>query len=63
MTKICPKCRSNRVIPIVQGYPSADTWKAAQRGELKLGGCTIIAHDPEWYCKDCKNEFDVDEKV
>lgn len=36
----CEKCH-NKVVPIVYGYPSPQTFKKAERGEIKLGGCSI----------------------
>ena len=38
--KVCEKCR-DKVVPIVYGYPSPETFKKAERGEIKLGGCCI----------------------
>ncbi len=50
----CPKCGSSEnVVPIVYGYPSAELMAAAERGEVKLGGCVITGDDPQWYCKAC----------
>ena len=37
---VCEKCR-DKVVPIVYGYPSPETFKKAERGEIKLGGCCI----------------------
>lgn len=53
----CPKCQSENTIPIVYGYPSPKGMKKAERGEIKLGGCCIGKNDPQWYCKNCKEEF------
>jgi hypothetical protein len=54
----CPKCGSKKdVIPIVYGYPTAQTMKEAEKGNIKLGGCCISDVDPQWWCKRCKREF------
>ena len=38
---ICPYCRSKNVIPIIYGFPGPDMFVAAEKGEIKLGGCVI----------------------
>jgi len=54
----CPKCGSKKdVIPIAYGYPTAQTMKEAEKGNIKLGGCCISDVDPQWWCKRCKREF------
>jgi hypothetical protein len=30
----------------------------AEEGKIKLGGCCITDSDPEYYCKNCENEWD-----
>lgn len=35
---ICPKCKSNNVIPIMYGYPAPEAMEEAEKGNLKLGG-------------------------
>jgi hypothetical protein len=32
-------------------------FQEAQAGKVKLGGCCIIEGSPEYYCKDCNNEW------
>jgi len=53
----CPKCNSDKVIPIVYGLPGADLGEKERRGEIKLGGCLISPKNPKWYCKDCGNKW------
>ena len=36
--KVCKKC-GGEVVEIVYGYPSRETFKMAERGEIILGGC------------------------
>lgn len=54
----CPKCSSKNTIPIVYGLPAPEHFKKAEEGRTKLGGCCAGENDPEFYCKDCENEWD-----
>ncbi len=51
-------CRScgvtGKPLPIVYGYPTPETFEAAQRGEVVLGGCVLTGDDPEWTCAACR---------
>ena len=62
---ICPKCKSNNVIPIMYGYPAPEAMEEAEKGNLKLGGCMIYDIDgggmADRYCEDCENEWCVDD--
>src|SRR5215210_6361778 len=50
----CPACaRRVRPIAIVYGYPSADTFAAAQLGEVAIGGCVVTGNDPTHRCPEC----------
>lgn len=49
----CPKCGSHHVVPIVYGYPAPETAHRAGAGEIRLGGCCVTGHDPNWHCEDC----------
>ena len=64
MTPRCPKCGTERVLPIAYGYPSPEMQDAIQRGELALGGCIVgrAGGDPLWRCAACKHEFGTQEK-
>ena len=39
---ICPKCKSNNVIPIMYGCPAPEAMEEAEKGNLKLGGCEVF---------------------
>ncbi len=54
---ICPKCGSSNSIKIVYGLPIYEAGLKAQEGKIKLGGCCITGDNPEYFCKDCKNEW------
>lgn len=62
MRCICPKCKSNNVIPIMYGYPAPEAMKEAEKGNLKLGGCKVFigGRQPDRYCKECENEWCID---
>ena len=60
---ICPKCKSENIIPIMYGYPAPEAMEAAVAGELKLGGCEVYIDGcdmPDKFCKDCEFEWSVD---
>ena len=53
----CPNC-GGKLIPIIYGEPTLETFEKAERGEVKLGGCCIHAEgDPQWACSECDTEF------
>lgn len=62
MSIICPKCKSDNIIPIIYGYLSLDAREKADREEILLGGCEIIDGftQPDRYCKDCGFSWCVD---
>ena len=57
--KKCPRCGSLNTIKIIYGMPTHDAFLMAEEGEIKLGGCCITDSDPEYYCKNCENEWDI----
>ena len=59
---ICPKCKSNNVIPIIYGYPAPETVVEAEKGNFKLGGCIefIGGGQPDRFCKACGHEWCVE---
>jgi ADP-ribosylglycohydrolase len=51
-TRRCTACGSRlRLLPVLYGYPTADAFEAAERGELIIGGC--IPGDPKKVCSVC----------
>jgi hypothetical protein len=56
-SKLCPKCGSSQTIPIIYGYPSAHLELEDEKGNIMLGGCEVYDDMPEFYCKDCDNQF------
>jgi len=53
----CPKCGQEAGVRIICGYPGPDLGKAAERGEIELGGCCISDNDPNFKCKTCGYEW------
>ena len=53
----CPDCGSAEVVPIGYGFPSAETFAAAEVGQIELGGCVVTGDDPAWRCKGCGSAF------
>ena len=57
--RICPACGETRVRRIVYGYAGPDLGAKADRGEIVLGGCCIIAGlSPAFSCE-CGHEFGI----
>lgn len=55
--KRCPKCGSKNTIKILYGEPTQEIFQQAEADEIKLGGCCIIEGGPEYFCKECENEW------
>jgi len=63
----CPTCKTGKLIPIVYGFPGRALMEQSERGEIKLGGCSVtevfdpkrgfISGDPELYCPKCEERF------
>lgn len=53
----CPRCHSTHVVRILYGFPSAEGFRKAERGEVVLGGCMIRMNSPKWACKTCSERF------
>lgn len=53
----CPNCKSEKILPIVYGLPTLDTFQKAERGELLLGGCVVTFDQPTFCCMDCKRRW------
>jgi len=45
----CPTC-GDRLIPMAYGYPTIELLEAADRGEVRLGGCCIMNNSPSFAC-------------
>ena len=61
--KQCPKCGSKNSVKIVYGMPSYELFQEAEVGKVKLGGCVIIEDNPEYFCKDCEHEWNLEQPI
>lgn len=58
----CPFCKG-KIVPIIYGDPTDETFQKAQNGELILGGCCIEMDEegnilnPELECLNCHKQF------
>ena len=60
-TARCPRCGVDApMIPIVFGYPIPETFEAADRGEVILGGCVVWGEDPTHRCSACDRDVMID---
>jgi hypothetical protein len=53
----CPDCPGAPAgVRIVHGFPSAELFEAAERGEIVLGGCEVFpGPQPRWACPVCRD--------
>ena len=62
-TRLCPKCNSENIIPIIYGYPTSEMFEASDKNECILGGCCIAADEDseklldKYHCSDCGFEW------
>lgn len=49
----CPSCGHDRWLPILFGFPTEEALRMARRGEVALGGCSIIDETPHVECARC----------
>lgn len=58
------QCRGGQALLILYGYPSHESFEAAARGEIILGGCCIpddFDKLKDWVCKDCGQRYKKEE--
>ncbi|WP_320048001.1 hypothetical protein [uncultured Ilyobacter sp.] len=55
--KQCPKCCSKNSVKIIYGMPTHKLFLEAEAGKAKLGGCDLNNNNPEYFCKDCRYEW------
>ena len=48
------------MLPIIFGYPMAELFEAAERGEVALGGCVVSGEDPTHHCAACGQDVMLD---
>ncbi len=45
----CPACGAG-MIPVEYGLPGEELIEAAERGEVRIGGCTVEPDSPDFVC-------------
>ena len=57
--KVCPKCGSWRVAPILYGMPVMDDemQQAISNQEMYIGGCKELINAPAYHCYACRRNF------
>ncbi len=58
----CPNCGSQNTAAVIWGYPSSEGMRAAERGDVFLGGCMVGLDDPDYGCHDCLASFWLDRR-
>lgn len=53
---LCPRCRSDWVVPVMYGHPPEAAEEAARRAALAMRGCCMPrwGQQNRWCCKNCK---------
>ena len=57
MNPVCPKCDSERVIPIIGRDPSEERAKKAARKGVDRGSSVMRRNTLEYVCQDCGTEW------
>ena len=57
MNPVCPKCDSERVIPIFGGDPSEEKVEKAARKGVDRGSSAMRRNTLEYVCQDCGTEW------
>ncbi|MGG7145301.1 hypothetical protein ACQPVA_00780 [Clostridium butyricum] len=61
--KLCPKCGSEKIIPILYGYPTKEMFEDSDNDECILGGCCIASTEEvenllnKYHCRECGFEW------
>ena len=58
--RICPKCGSTSIAPIVYGLPGPKLMEESREGRVVLGGCVITDEDPTHACLDCGSRWELE---
>jgi len=56
---VCPQCKQKTGVNILYGHPDIESFEAAERNEVMLGGCALIEGQPERHCTSCGNEWQI----
>ena len=53
----CPKCGAPGAVPVVFGLPTDEAGRAAEAGEVVLGGRVVTPRMPDTHCRSCGHEW------
>jgi hypothetical protein len=56
---VCPHCRQRTGVSILYGMPTDEAFRAAELGQIALGGCCIEEDTPERRCLACSHEWQI----
>lgn len=62
-SKYCPSCESKNIAQIVYGEPTFETSMKARTGKIHIGGCMWPMDGPEYFCNDCRFEWNKEEAM
>jgi|MudIll2142460700_1097286.scaffolds.fasta_scaffold592070_2 hypothetical protein len=57
MNPVCPKCDSERVIPIVGGVPSEEMTEKDARKGVDRGSSAMRRNSLDYLCQDCGTQW------
>jgi len=55
--RVCPRCGSRNIVPIVYGEETAELHKKAKQGEVIFGGAVTYEGMPNYKCRGCNTTF------
>lgn len=55
--RICMKCEGKKILDIIYGEPSTETFLRATKGEVIIAGCCFNEYSPRWTCDECGSEY------
>jgi hypothetical protein len=61
VSRRCPRCHSDEVVPILYGTPSPEMVEESRAGRVALGGRMVWPEAPDWRCVMCSHEWREDE--
>jgi hypothetical protein len=53
----CPACGQDNSVPILYGLPDAEGFRAAEAGQVILGGCSLTSSSPDAHCRTCGHDW------
>jgi len=54
---LCPSCGASDAVPILYGLPDAEGFRAAEAGQVILGGCSLTSSSPDTHCVSCGHDW------